>query len=419
MQQIADLHIHSKYSRACSQQLVPEMIDKYCRIKGIDIISCSDFTHPAWFKQLNDELEEIGSTGLYKHKKAKDDKAKFFISTEAACIYSKNERVRRLHICIFAPNLKIAGEINKTLEKAGGKLGSDGRPILGMDAKRLAEICFDISKDCMIIPAHAWTPWFGIFGSKSGFDSIQECFEELTPFIYSIETGLSSDPEMNWRLSVLDNITLISNSDAHSLPNIGRECNVFNLEQITYKEICDAIKNKDSKKLLKTVEFYPEEGMYHYDGHRLCGISYEPSETKKHKGICPVCKKSLVIGVMNRVEELADRKQGYKPENAIPFVKLVELDKIISDGLAIKNRNAKGVQEVYGKMIKGGKDEMNILLNLSYDELEKFCHPAILEGIKRVREGRLVVEPGFDGQYGKIKIFNDDEKINKKQKSLF
>ncbi len=426
MQYIADLHIHSKYSRACSKSLELEIIEQWCEKKGVDIIATADFTHPLWFKNLKSKLVE-SEPGLYKLKGSKS-KVRFFNATEVACIYSKGGKVRRLHIVIFAPNLETVEKINQKLGKIG-KLASDGRPILGLDAKKLAEMVFDVSSECMIIPAHAWTPWFAVFGSKSGFDSLEECFEELTPHIYSIETGLSSDPPMNWRLSQLDNITLISNSDAHSPQNIGREANVFDLQNLSYQEICNAIKKKDKNKFLYTIEFYPEEGMYHFDGHRACSVSLSPEETKKLKNICPVCKKPLTIGVLNRVDNLADREEGFANEklnnkiledkNFIPYKSLVGLDDVIAEAFDISGRRSKKVMAEYENIISKGKSEFNVLLDLSYEELKNITLPQIVEGIKRNREGKIYIEPGFDGQYGKVTLFSKEEKDKNKQTSLF
>ena len=415
MQQIADLHIHSKYSRGCSPLLDLAHIDRACRVKGIDVVATGDFTYPAYFYDIKKQLKEIGSTGLYELKeefKVKDDgfknlkgQTKFILSTELALVYKKNDKCRRLHLVVLAPSIKAVEKLNNYLDKKYN-IRSDGRPIFGMSAEELCELCFGIDENFMIIPAHVWTPWFAVFGSKSGFDSLEECFGKWTSKIKAIETGLSSDPEMNWMLSKLDNITLISNSDAHSLSNLGREANIFNLNEVTYQEIKKAIETGDKKKFLKTIEFYPEEGMYHFDGHRNCGVSFDPEETKRHKGICPKCDKPLVIGVTNRVNELADRKLGFKPKNAIPYIKLVELDKIIAESLNIKSRSSKKVQEKYKKIINSGNNELNVLLNLNKEELQKITEVKIAKGILRAREGEVVVEPGFDGQYGKVKIFN-------------
>lgn len=418
MRQILDLHIHSRYSRACSRDLTLANIDKICRVKGVDIIATGDFTYPDWFLSIKNELEEIGGSGLYRLKLAKDNSVKFILSTELALIYKDKDKARRIHIVLHAPNINAVAELNKYLDKHYN-IRSDGRPILGMSTPELVKLCLSIDPQFLIYPAHIWTPWFSVFGSKSGFNSLEECFHEQTKNIYAYETGLSSDPEMNWRLSVLDKLTLLSNSDAHSLQNIGREANVFEMSaELTYDEIYTAIKRKDLDRLKYTIEFYPEEGMYHYDGHRLCGISFSPEETKKHKGICPVCKKLLVIGVLNRVGELADRKAGFIPKNFPGYKKLVGLDKIIAEVYGLKSRNSKKVKAEYDRLIKNLKNEMNILLDAPLDDIRSLAGAGIAEGIKRARKGKLYIEPGFDGQYGVVKIFNDQEKEKNKQQRL-
>lgn len=430
--QIIDLHIHSRYSRACSQALTLPNIDKTCRVKGVDVIATGDFTHPAWFSHIKEQLEEVqiplldkegmkrGSlgSGLYKLKTATDDKVRFILSTEVALIYKDAGKVRRIHLVVMAPHLKAAKELNGILG-ARFNIKSDGRPILGMKAPELVKICLSIDPKFLIFPAHIWTPWFSVFGSKSGFDSLEECFHEETKNIFAYETGLSSDPEMNWRVSGLDRLTLLSNSDAHSLRNIAREANVFDLEEISYGEIRQAIKKKDQEKLKYSIEFYPEEGMYHFDGHRSCGIVLSPEETKKMKGICPVCRKPLTIGVLNRVEELADRPEGCQPAKAPGSKKLVELDKIIAEALDIKSRNSQKVRRAYDDLIGNLGSEMHILLRASLDDIGKASFPAIAEGVRRVREGELDIKPGFDGQYGEVRIFSEAEKIKNKQQRLF
>jgi uncharacterized protein (TIGR00375 family) len=432
MQQIIDLHIHSRYSRACSKDLTLENLDKACRVKGVDIIATGDFTYPQWFDDIKNNLEEISGrrglqtspsrvreVGLYQLKNS-DGKIKFILSTEVALIYKQGEEhARRLHLVVLAPNIAAVKKFNEYLESHKFNIRSDGRPILGMSAIELCKVLFNIDEKFMVIPAHIWTPWFSVFGSKSGFDSIKECFGEFSKYIYAYETGLSSDPEMNWRLSQLDNLTLLSNSDAHSLPNIGREANVFDLDEVSYAEIYHVIKEKDLSKIKYTIEFYPEEGMYHYDGHRACNVRLSPAETKKNKGLCPVCKKPLTIGVCYRVDELADRELGFKPRKAAGYKKLVELDKIIAESLDIKSRSSQKVQAEYQKLIKHCGSELNILINEPLNNLTKFTLPEITEGIKRVREGKLIIDPGFDGQYGMIKIFNTEEKASNKQIKLF
>lgn len=436
MRQVLDLHIHSKYSRSCSPELTLENIDAAARIKGVDIIATGDFTFPDWFSEIKRKLIETKpGSGLYKLKSVQDDKIKFILSTEVALIYKDGGKARRIHLLIHAPNLAAAEELNNYLDK-DYNIRSDGRPILGMSAPELMKLCLGINKKFLIYPAHIWTPWFAVFGSKSGFDKMEDCFYEYTKNIYALETGLSSDPEMNWRLSALDKFAILSNSDAHSLRNIAREANIFQMDNITYGEIYEIIKNKkifsrdvihslnknNYKKNIGaefTIEFYPEEGMYHYSGHSDHGVSFNPAETKKIKGVCPVCKKLLTIGVMDRVEELADRPVSFKPAGAAPFKKLVELDKIIAEAFNVKSRQANKVQIEYNKLIKRGGNELNILLNISLEELESMTVPAIVEGIRRVRAGRLIIKPGFDGRYGEVKIFSESEKNKNKQKSLF
>lgn len=417
MRQIIDLHIHSKYSRACSQRLTLANIDAACRIKGVDVIATGDFTYPAWFDEINDQLSEISKSGLYKLKEAGDDKVKFILSTELALIYKAGDKARRIHLMVHAPNIKAISELNKYLDKKFN-IRSDGRPILGMSAIELFKLCLSINPQFLIYPAHIWTPWFSVFGSKSGFDKLEECFGEYTDQVYALETGLSSDPEMNWRVSALDRLTILSNSDAHSLQNIAREANIFELKKPSYDEIYQAIKNKDLMKVKGTIEFYPEEGMYHYDGHRDCGVVMSPAESKKQKGICPVCKKPLTIGVAARVEELADRPEGVKPENAVPFHKLVELDKIIAEALGIKSRSSKQVLAEYDSLIRKLGSELKVLLDIDLNDIKKATLSEIAEGIRRVRAGQLSIKPGFDGQYGQIAIFKPDE-LASRQKKLF
>ena len=418
MLQIADLHIHSKYSRACSSNLTLENIAKTAKIKGVDIIATGDFTFPAWFSGIKQQLEEIEQTGLYKLKSDNNKYTKFLLSTELALIYKKNDKCRRIHIMLHAPNLKAVEELNSYLDK-NFNIRSDGRPILGMSAEKLCELCFSIHPDFIVYPAHIWTPWFAVFGSKSGFNTMEECFEKWTKKIYAYETGLSSDPEMNWRLSALDKYSILSNSDAHSLPNIGREATIFELEKPSYYNILSALKKKNKlNKIDSTIEFYPEEGMYHYDGHRVCGIKFSPDETKKHNGICPKCKKALTVGVSYRVDELADRPVGYKLKKSPKFYKLIGLDKIIADSMGIKSRSSKKVKAKYSKIIKNTDSEIKILLNYPLEELKKTMPNNIVEGIKKVREGDVVIEPGFDGEYGKIIIYNRNKK-KPQQKFLF
>lgn len=404
MQFIADFHIHSQYSRATSKEMNVETLNRWAAIKGINLLGTGDFTHPNYFAQLRLRLTDDGN-GLYKLKKS-DSPTRFILTAEISNMFSQGGKGRRIHTLIMAPDLAVVEKINKALKKIGN-IASDGRPIFGRPVKDMVKLVLDISPDCFIVPAHAWTPWFSVFGANSGFDSIEECFEDQAKNIYCIETGLSSDPQMNWRLSALDKITLISNSDAHSPRRIGREANVFDCA-MSYKEIIDTLKTKDAKRFLYTVEFFPEEGKYHYDGHRACNIIQSPEQSKLTNNICPVCKKTLTVGVCNRVDKLADRPDGFKPPNAIPFRHLVPLDEIIGEAMGQGAATA-GVEEQYNKLIARGKNELNILLNLSLDDIALFTSERIVEAIRRVREGRLNIVPGHDGVYGKIAIFSDSE----------
>ena len=416
MQFIADFHIHSKYSRATARDMDLEALDKWGKIKGIKVLGTGDFTHPEWLKNLKEKLS-LAEPGLFKLRKD-DTGTRFILTSEISCIYSKNNKVRKIHIIVFAPSFEAVDNINARLGLIGN-LKSDGRPILGLDAKELAKIVLGASKDCLVAPAHIWTPWFSIFGSKSGFDSVEECFEDYSKYIYAGETGLSSDPAMNWRLSALDKIAMISNSDAHSPSKIGREANVFDLPFLSYDSIIAAIKTKDPRNFLYTIEFFPEEGKYHYDGHRVCGISLSPEKSKKYNNICPTCGKPLTIGVMNRVAELADRPVGFKPQGAIPFKSLVPLVEIIAESLGV-GVVAKQVAAEYKKIIKSFGSEFKILLDATKSELASATLPEIAEGIIRVREGRVFIEPGYDGVYGKVRIFSQGEqKKISKQKTLF
>lgn len=421
MRQIIDFHIHSKYARATSKFFELEEMVKWSEIKGVDIISCADFTHPLWYANLQKNLVEDGQSGLYKLKSS-DSKVRFIISTELSCIYRQSDKTRRVHLCILMPNLEAAGRFNQALKDRGAKLASDGRPILGMSAKEVLQIMLDCDKRAMMIPAHVWTPWFAVFGSKSGFNSLEECFEELTPHIKAIETGLSSDPTMNWRLSKLDNITLVSNSDAHSGPQIGREANAMDLKERTYDEIIDIISSKDKNRFLYTIEFYPEEGMYHFDGHRDCNFVCNPKQTKKLKGLCPKCKKPLTIGVLSQIENLADLDEDKIIKSKhIPYKSIVPLPNIIADYLAM-GRNSKRVQGLFMDIIKQAGSEFQVLLDLPLVELKKIMPDILAEGIIKMRQNKIRLIPGYDGQYGHVEIFSDQEKedakINK-QSRLF
>jgi DNA helicase-2/ATP-dependent DNA helicase PcrA len=407
---IADFHIHSKYSRATSQNMDLEHIFLSALSKGINIVGTGDFTHPLWLEEIKNKLEKA-EDGLYQLKpeiikelkipKEKASKVKFILSGEISNIYSKGGKVRRIHNIILLPSIESAIKINNVLSWQGN-LKSDGRPILGISTEELIKIVFEIEEQAIFIPAHIWTPWFSLFGSMSGFDSLEEAVGDYQKYITALETGLSSDPKMNWRVKFLDPFALVSNSDAHSPENLGREANVFNIDY-SYYQLKEAIKNKDKEKFLYTIEFFPEEGKYHYDGHRICQVRMSPEERKKNNGLCPVCHRPLTIGVLSRVDELAQRKEGEKPENAIPYISLIPLKEIIADVLNT-NPKTKLVENYYQILIQNFENEFNVLINVEPQEIAKITDERIGLGIEKMRKGEIFIEPGYDGEYGKVKI---------------
>src|SRR3989339_1021267 len=425
IQKILDLHIHSKYSRACSRDLELPNIAAGCVRKGIDIVSTGDFTHPKWFEHIKESLVEDGGGGyrLMTYDVGRmTDRVRFILGTELSCIKKHKGETRRLHLCVFAPNIEAVEKFNNKLEEMGFNLKSDGRPILGLTAKQLLEIMLEVDKRMVLIPAHAWTPWFGIFGSKGGYDSLEDCFEELTPRVRAIETGLSSDPLMNWRWSKLDNITLISNSDAHSCAKLGREANIFsfaNEADMSYAEIMRIIQEGDRNKFLYTIEFYPEEGKYHYDGHRDCQFVCSPEETRKLKGLCPRCHRPLVIGVCNRVSQLADRSEKEAENLArVPFKSLVPLPEILADVFQV-GVNTKRVKQVYTDLLQNLGNEFKILLYSSLRDIAQFGGEDVAQAIERVRAGKIFVRPGYDGEFGIVKVYaQEGERTRKKQIAL-
>jgi len=418
MRFIADFHIHSKYSRATSKDMDVDNIVEWARLKGIDLMGTGDFTHHLWLEELKLKLEPEGN-GLFIYKSNKDsllDKKKihFILTTEISSIYSKRNKTYRIHNIIFAPSFSTVDKINSVLSRYGN-LASDGRPILGLDAAELARIIFDIDENCMLVPGHIWTPWFSLFGSMSGFDRISDCFDAQTPKIFALETGLSSDPAMNWRLSCLDRFSLISNSDSHSPRKIGREANVFDCE-LSYKEIREVLKTKDKNKFLFTIEFFPQEGKYHFDGHRICGIRWSPQQTKQNKGRCPKCGRAVTVGVMNRVEQLADRPPDVVPSNAIPFKNLIPLDEIIAQVKGCSNGTA-FVEREYRRLVSHFGNEFEILLNVSNEDLLAKMPEGIAQGIIKVRQGKVSILPGYDGEYGTISILADSQSEDKQSQA--
>jgi uncharacterized protein (TIGR00375 family) len=417
MQFIADLHIHSHFSRATSHDMLIPRIAEIARLKGIKLLGTGDFTHPKWLEMLKKDLKPTG-TGFFIYKDIY-----FVLTTEVNNIYTKNAKLRRIHNIIFSPDFKDVDKINQFLAKYGS-LASDGRPTLSLDSyKMLAEIK-ELSPKSFLVPSHIWTPWFSLYGSNSGFDSIKDCFGDLTKEIVALETGLSSDPAMNWRLSELDSFSLISNSDAHSPSRLGREANVFDCE-LSYDEIYNVLKTKDNKKFLYTIEFFPEEGKYHYDGHRNCQVRLSPKQSLLNNDLCPVCGRRLTIGVLHRVESLADREEGFVPPNAIPYKNLVPLEEIIAAALGV-GRDTVAVQTKYESLVKNLGGEFNVLLAATIDDIKQFSDERIAIGVDKMRRRDISVLPGYDGVFGTIKIYSDEakedtihQKADGEQMSLF
>ena len=401
MRVITDLHLHSKYSRACSKELTIPNIAKACERKGIQLVGTSDVTHPAWRAHIGETLEEV-CPGTYRLKDG-TSVTRFLLTTELSCIYKRGGKTRRVHHVIVFPSLEAVDGLINELTKRGCNLKADGRPILGLDSEVLLKILLDISPEILLIPAHAWTPWFAVFGSQSGFDSLEDCFGELTPHIHAIETGLSSDPMMNRRLSALDQIFLVSNSDAHSLDKLGREANVFEMNEPGFSELRSILVNKEVNKFIETIEFFPEEGKYHTDGHRACNFSCEPKETKKRGGICPVCGKPLTIGVLHRVDDLADRDEPMSSGGVIvpcrytiPLVELVA--GVMGVGVASKR-----VKAEVDRMIQSGHSEFSMLLDMNHEDLRHIARGEVVDAIIAMRKGDVERIAGYDGEFGIIR----------------
>jgi uncharacterized protein (TIGR00375 family) len=411
---IADFHIHSNYSRATSKDCVPELLELWARRKGLDLIGTGDFTHPAWREELKEKLVPA-EDGLYTLKKEfrkegaianADFSPRFILSSEISSIYKKNGKVRKVHNLILLPRLEDAEALSHRLE-AIGNLRSDGRPILGLDSRDLLQITLDVCPEAIFIPAHIWTPHFSVFGAYSGFDDITECFEDLTDCIYALETGLSSDPSMNWRLSALDRFTMVSNSDAHSPANLAREANLFDTA-LSYPHISRALQNRDTGEFYGTIEFFPEEGKYHYDGHRACKVCMKPVDTQAASGICPVCGGRITVGVLHRVEALADRDEGFIPPGAKHFESLVPLHEVIAASMGLTTASIR-VREKWDNLVQTLGPELFILRQASLEDIEHKAGALIAEGIRRLRSGKVEIQPGYDGEYGKIKILDKHE----------
>lgn len=458
MRFITDLHVHSKYSRATSKSLDIKNNAQWAKWKGIDVVGTGDFTHPVWLSELKQDLEEDPKhKGLYqlkdeetRKKLGEENAPRFLLSVETSHIYKGSGQTRRVHLVTLAPDFSIVEQIQQALLKKNVNISSDGRPIMGLSCPEYMDLVLTVDENCLIIPAHIWTPWFSLYGSMSGFDRLRECFQEFSPYIYAIETGLSSDPAMNWRVKELDEKSIVSFSDAHSPAKLGREVTVIEGD-LSYAGITEALRSDsrtsdvDQKtsdvsagRIISTIEFYPEEGKYHYDGHRNCSIRQSPEDTAKIGNKCPACGKNLTLGVMHRVEDLAVRKisidqlnvrfdesgvkwigtpRGLKP----PYAMLVPLLEILSEALNV-GVNTKSVNEIYQKMINAFGSEFKVLLEINVDEIEKSFDLRITEAIRRVRAGELNINPGFDGEFGEVKIFGEDEGIQStvsKQQQLF
>lgn len=416
MRIIADLHVHSRFSRATSEKMNIEEIARFAKIKGLTLVGTGDFSHPKWFKEITQGLTEVEGTGLYKPARDPESPIHLMITNEVSTIFTYEGSNKKIHHVILSPNLETAAQINDRLAKYGN-LSIDGRPMLNITAPQLVEEVMQVSPENEVFPAHAWTPWFSVFGAFSGFDHIEDCYQDMAKYVHALETGLSSDPPMNWRLSTLDKYTLVSNSDSHSgWPwRLGREANVFELEKLTYREILNTIRQKDSERFKFTIETDPAYGKYHWTGHRDCHVSMSPQEAIKFGNICPVCRRRLTKGVEQRVEELADRPPGFKPANVIGYMHLLPLSEIIQTVLGAASPSAQSVWGVYNKLIAGFGDEYSVLIDASLDMMAKIVDARVAEAIVRVRKGQVRVTPGYDGVYGQLVLFENDQPQKKEK----
>jgi uncharacterized protein (TIGR00375 family) len=400
---IADLHLHGRYSRATSQRMSIEEIARFARIKGLNLVGAGDFTHPKWLREIRETLAPEQNTGLYRVVSNPNSPVHFMLTTEVSTIFDFENESKKVHHVILTPSTEVVVQINDAL-KTYGDLGADGRPMLNMTAPHLVEEVMQTSSENMIFPAHAWTPWFSVFGAFSGFDSVEECYQDMAKHIHALETGLSSDPPMNWRLSKLDKFALVSNSDSHSFwPwRIGREANVFELAEISYPEVVNAIRSKDPARFKFTIETDPAYGKYHWTGHRNCNVSLSPQEARKLGNICPVCRRELTKGVEQRVEELADRPASFRPSNVPGFMRLLPLSEIIATVLNVDSPSTQAVWKIYNLLIDKFGDEYTVLIDASKDALNEVVEAQIADAILRVRDGSVSIVPGYDGVYGKL-----------------
>jgi uncharacterized protein (TIGR00375 family) len=403
IQVIADLHIHSRYSRATSQRMSIAEIARFAKIKGLNLVGTGDFTHPKWLSEIQETLVPEQNAGLYKVASNPNSPVRFMLTTEVCTIFDFANESKKVHHVILTPSIDAAVQINDALKKYGD-LSADGRPMLNMAAPQLVEEVMQTSRENMIFPAHVWTPWFSMFGAFSGFDSVEECYQDMTKHIHALETGLSSDPPMNWRLSMLDRFALVSNSDSHSFwPwRIGREANVFELGEISYAAVVGAIRSKDPARFKFTIETDPAYGKYHWTGHRNCNVSLSPQEAQKLGNICPVCRRKLTKGVEQRVEELADRPAGFKPGNVPGFMRLLPLSEIIATVLNSSSPSTQAVWKIYNALIAKFGDEYTVLIDASKDALNEVAEAPVADAILNVRAGSVSVIPGYDGVYGKL-----------------
>lgn len=419
MRFIADLHIHAHYSMATSKQLTPEFLDKWGRIKGIKLIGTGDFTHPGWTAELKEKLEPA-EPGFFKLKEAfkqpafvpetPENSVRFVLTAEISNIYKKQGKVRKVHNVLLAPGFKEVEDLQRKLQAREFNITSDGRPILGLDAKALLEMCLEVSPEMVFIPAHIWTPWFSVLGSKSGFNTIEACFEDLSSHIHALETGLSTDPAMNWMCSILDNYNLISNSDAHSPEKLGRNATLFDTS-LSYKGLKEALEDRQSGKLAGTFDMFPQEGKYHYDGHRKCGICWSPLDTLQHGGICPECGKKVTVGVTHRVVELSDRADILERPNRKPFYSIIPLKEMLAEMEQV-GENSKRIARLYETHVAKAGSEYQLLHYMPVEAIREQHGDALAEAIRRMRNHEVFIQEGYDGEYGKIQVFRPEERVS-------
>lgn len=415
---LADIHLHSRWSRATSCDLTPENLHMWSMSKGISVVGSADFTHPEWLAELKEKLVPA-EDGLYRLHPDRLDaieeevppacrrEVRFLLSVEISSIYKKNGSTRKVHNIVCLPSFDAVDELNRRLG-AIGNLKSDGRPILGLDSRDLLEISLEVCPEVLFIPAHIWTPHFAALGASSGFDSLEECFEDLLPHIFALETGLSSDPPMNSRLSALDRYAIVSNSDAHSAPKLGREATCYNTD-LSYPAMYDALRTRDQARFTGTIEFYPEEGKYHLDGHRKCGVCWTPPQTRAADGLCPECGRKLTVGVLHRVESLADRDEASPTPVERPFEYLIPLVEVIGSCVGVGPKS-KRVQGIYHELLQQLGPELDILRHVEPERIAQCGQALVAEGVRRMRDGHVAIAPGYDGEYGVIQVFTDDER---------